>query len=102
VLGSLKTLFEEADKDGEGSLDTEELTDCLHKYYKGNKQGKPRKKVAQEVTEAMRVYDVDGSGSLEARILHHHRTSLLLTESVPCSFTSSSPWLCGVRNSTSW
>jgi len=65
VLDSLERLFKEADADGSGKLDPQELSETLYEYYKANGQSRPKSKVLTEVSEAMKVYDIDGNGSLE-------------------------------------
>ena len=65
VLESMTEDFLEADQDGSGALDREEIAAVIQKMYR--KEGVSRKSstILQEVDRIMNSYDVDGSGVLE-------------------------------------
>eukprot|EP00657_Telonema_sp_P-1_P003659 TRINITY_DN1863_c0_g1_i6.p1 TRINITY_DN1863_c0_g1~~TRINITY_DN1863_c0_g1_i6.p1 ORF type:complete len:341 (-),score=88.96 TRINITY_DN1863_c0_g1_i6:101-1123(-) len=57
--------FGEADTDGSGSLDREELAAVLREFYQRQGVSRSIKKVNSELDAAMREFDSDGSGRLE-------------------------------------
>jgi len=57
--------FLEADTNGGGSLDIQELTTVLKNMYKDQKMSRSTKQITIEVQEAMKKWDVDNSGTLE-------------------------------------
>lgn len=64
-LERMVKLFLEADEDRSGALDREELAVVMNAMYKGEKIGRPLKKLQAEVDQLMEIYDTDKSGTLE-------------------------------------
>ena len=60
VLTVLKQLFEEADLDGNLTLDQEELTLLMKRYYEMEKVTASWTRVENQVEEAIRQFDFDG------------------------------------------
>jgi len=61
---TLSALFQAADADGSGALDTDELTTVVKRYYGAEGKSRSAKAVQREVGEAMSSYDTDGNGVL--------------------------------------
>merc|ERR1719272_1643746 len=60
----IRMMFNEADKDGSGTLDAEELAALVRRYYGTEGKSRSTKVVQREVSDAMAAFDTDGNGSL--------------------------------------
>merc|ERR1711971_909269 len=65
AMNTLKELFEHADKDHSGFIDRRELEVLFKEYYKREGTSRNIKAVRNEVTQAMKECDEDGSGKLD-------------------------------------
>ena len=60
----IRAMFSEADKDGSGTLDAEELAALVRRYYGTEGKSRSAKVVQREVSDAMGAFDTDGNGLL--------------------------------------
>jgi len=66
-LEELERGFQDADSNGNGSLDMQELATVLKLQYRNEKVARSMTQVTKEVAAAMSVYDKDKNGSLDFR-----------------------------------
>ena len=64
TLVQLRRRFEEADVDGSGKLDVEEMSGALRLLYRDTGTSRSPQKAMAEVESAMGTYDQDGNGML--------------------------------------
>jgi len=65
ALERLRNFFVDADTDGSGSLDKEELVHVLRKFYAAEKLSRNTAAVRREVEEALKRFDYNGDGTLQ-------------------------------------
>eukprot|EP00658_Telonema_sp_P-2_P077471 TRINITY_DN7013_c0_g1_i1.p1 TRINITY_DN7013_c0_g1~~TRINITY_DN7013_c0_g1_i1.p1 ORF type:complete len:232 (+),score=60.81 TRINITY_DN7013_c0_g1_i1:228-923(+) len=64
---TLARMFEEADADGSGRLDSEELSALMKRFYQAQGKSRSAKRVRLEVEASMAEYDSEGNGGLDLK-----------------------------------
>ena len=80
ALERLEDLFLEADLDGSGALDRQELASVMHQFYRTEKVSRSRRSVQEEVDEALSKWGskngpdhTDQSGRHSSFVFFHFR-----------------------------